>query len=44
MNEEEKWRGNSLMEMYEDAGITDREMQRNGEKGKHGLRDELKLS
>lgn len=44
MNGEEKWRGDSLMEMYEDAGITDRELQRNGEKEKHGLRDELKLS
>ena len=32
------------MEIYEDAGITDREKQRNGEKEKHGLKNELKLS
>lgn len=32
------------MEMIEDVGITDRESQRNGEKEKHGLKDELKLS
>ena len=44
MDGEEKSRGDNLMEMYEDAGITDRELQRNGEKEKHGLRDELKLS